>query len=71
MTNSQNLPSDTTALLDALGGEPLAGSGFEAEAPEPGFDQAQPSIDDVSSTFLKETSQEDKSYVGHQPGTTD
>ena len=23
--------------LDALGGEPLAGSGFEGEEPEPGF----------------------------------
>lgn len=25
------------ALLDAIGGEPLAGSGFEEEEPEPGF----------------------------------
>ena len=25
------------ALLDALGGEPLAGSSFEEETPEPGF----------------------------------
>ena len=24
-------------LIDAVGGEPLAGSGFEAEEPEPGF----------------------------------
>ena len=50
MPNSQNLPSDTTALLDAVGGEPLAGSGFEAEAPEPGFAPGQPSIDDVLRT---------------------
>jgi hypothetical protein len=45
--NSQNLPIDTTALLDAVGGEPLAGSGFETEAPEPGFAQGQPSGDDA------------------------
>jgi len=45
MPNLQNLPSDTTELLDAVGGEPLAGSGFEAEAPEPGFTQTQPSAD--------------------------
>ena len=25
------------ALLDAIGGEPLAGSGFEEETPEPAF----------------------------------
>ena len=27
------------ALLDAIGGEPLAGSGFEEEEPEPGFSE--------------------------------
>jgi hypothetical protein len=26
-----------SASLDAIGGEPLAGSGFEAEEPDPGF----------------------------------
>jgi hypothetical protein len=32
-------PNDSEArkLLDALGGEPLAESGFEDEIPEPGF----------------------------------
>ena len=32
-------PNDSEArkLLDALGGEPLAGSGFEDEIPEPDF----------------------------------
>jgi hypothetical protein len=27
------------AVLDCLGGEPLHGSGFEAEEPEPDFDE--------------------------------
>ena len=45
--NSQNLPIDATAPFDAVGGEPLVGSGFEAEAPEPGFAQGQPSGDDT------------------------
>ena len=31
------------AELDALGGEPLAGSGFEEEEPEPGFGEAETS----------------------------
>jgi hypothetical protein len=26
-----------SASLDAIGGEPLAGSGFETEEPDPGF----------------------------------
>jgi hypothetical protein len=35
---SQNLPMDGAAtLLVAVGGEPVAGSGFEAEELEPGF----------------------------------
>ncbi|MGA2577608.1 MAG: hypothetical protein ABSH24_16435 [Bryobacteraceae bacterium] len=50
MPNLQNLPSDTTALLEAVGGEPLAVSGFEAEPPEPGFAPDQPSIDDALRT---------------------
>jgi hypothetical protein len=29
--------SDARTLLDAIGGEPLAGSGFEDESPESGF----------------------------------
>jgi hypothetical protein len=29
--------SETRKLLDALGGEPLTGSGFEDEIPEPDF----------------------------------
>ena len=38
MRNPQNIQRDTlSALLDAIGGEPLAGSGFETEEPESGF----------------------------------
>ncbi|HEV2174940.1 MAG TPA: hypothetical protein VGR71_15310 [Nitrospira sp.] len=29
------------ASLDGIGGEPLAGSGFETEEPEPGFSAAE------------------------------
>jgi hypothetical protein len=29
------------ARLDAIGGEPLDGSGFEAEVPEPGFEEKE------------------------------
>jgi hypothetical protein len=48
--NSQNLPLDTTALLEEIGGEPLTGSGFEAEAPEPGYAEDQPPGDNVRRT---------------------
>jgi hypothetical protein len=38
MQNSQDFQRDlSAALLDAIGGEPLAGSGFETEEPESGF----------------------------------
>ena len=38
MRKSQNLPLDgAPTLLVAVGGEPIAGSGFEAEEPDPGF----------------------------------
>jgi len=38
MKNSQDLQRKSSAtLLDAIGGEPLAGSGFETEDPEEGF----------------------------------
>lgn len=29
------------ARLDAIGGEPLDGSGFEAEVPEPGYEERE------------------------------
>ena len=40
--NSNDFRPDTPAvLIDAIGGEPLAGSGFESEEPEPGFSAAK------------------------------
>lgn len=42
MQNSQDFQRDLSAvLLDAIGGEPLAGSGFETEEPEPSFSAAE------------------------------
>ena len=42
MQNLQDIQRDTlSALLDAIGGEPLAGSGFETEEPDPGFSAAE------------------------------
>ena len=38
MQSLQDIQCDTlSASLDAIGGEPLAGSGFETEEPESGF----------------------------------
>ena len=38
MQNSQDIQHDSSvASLDAVGGEPLTGSGFETEEPESGF----------------------------------
>jgi hypothetical protein len=38
MQNSQDIQRDSSVgLLDAFGGEPLAGSGFEMEDPDEGF----------------------------------
>ncbi len=43
MQSSQDFQRDLSAAsLDAIGGEPLAGSGFETEEPEPGFSAAEP-----------------------------
>jgi len=42
MQNSDDFRTDAPAvLIDAIGGEPLAGSGFETEEPEPGFSAAE------------------------------
>ena len=38
MTISRNVTLDVALLMDTVGGEPLAGSGFEDEQPEEGFD---------------------------------
>jgi len=41
MQTSQDVQRHLTAAgIDAVGGEPLAGSGFETEDPEPGFSAA-------------------------------
>lgn len=37
MLYSFTLPTDERTLLDVVGGELLAGSGFEAEEPDPTF----------------------------------
>jgi hypothetical protein len=42
MQNSQDFQRDLSAAsLDAIGGEPLAGSGFETEELESGFSAAE------------------------------
>jgi hypothetical protein len=41
MQNSQDIQQDlATASLDAIGGEPLTGSGFQTEEPALGFSSA-------------------------------
>ena len=38
MQNPHDFQHDlSTVSIESIGGEPLAGSGFEAEEPEPGF----------------------------------
>jgi hypothetical protein len=42
MQNSHDFQRDLSAVsIDAIGGEPLAGSGFETEEPEPDFSAAE------------------------------
>jgi hypothetical protein len=41
MQNPTNV-SDKTEAIAALGGDPLAGSGFETEEPDPGFTTSEP-----------------------------
>ena len=51
MRKSQNLAIDrAAALLVAVGGEPVAGSGFEAEEPESDFAADELSEDEVQRT---------------------
>jgi hypothetical protein len=38
MQNTNNFDRDAQALLDMIGGEPLAGSGFEGELSHPDYD---------------------------------
>jgi len=45
MQNSQGFQRDSAAAwLDVVGGEPLAGSDFEAEEPDPGFSSSEQAI---------------------------
>ena len=37
-------PSVSAILLDTVGGEPLAGSGFETEDPESGFSTTEEAV---------------------------
>ena len=37
MQNLKDFEDDLHSPLEDIGGEPLAGSGFESELPEPGF----------------------------------
>jgi len=39
MHDLQDLDEDTSSYLDSLGAEPLDGSGFEEEPPEPEFER--------------------------------
>lgn len=42
MQNQRDFRRDlSSASIDAIGGEPLAGSGFEAEEPDPDFTAAE------------------------------
>ena len=45
MHNSQQLDGEQLNLLDSLGGEPLTGSGFEAEQSQPEFSDSDESED--------------------------
>jgi len=48
MRKSQNLPLDRAAiLLVAVGGEPITGSGFEAEESDPNFAEDELSRDET------------------------
>jgi hypothetical protein len=43
------MTTDVKVLLDAVGGEPLTGSGFEDEQPERGFADAELAPNEVGS----------------------
>ena len=45
MHNSQQLDGEQLNLLDSIGGEPLTGSGFEAEHSQPEFAYSNESED--------------------------
>ena len=46
MQNSRDSENDLSAkLAEAIGGEPLAGSGFEAAEPETDFPSVEPEVE--------------------------
>jgi len=49
MTNTRNVTTEVERWLDAVGGEPLAGSGFEDEQPESGFADSERAAGEVGS----------------------
>jgi hypothetical protein len=47
MQNSQDIQrKSSVTLLDAIGGEPLAGSGFETEDPDEGFSVTEEAVEE-------------------------
>jgi hypothetical protein len=47
MQNQKDLNQAIQSVLEFVGGEPLTGSGFEAELPEPTFDSEERPIEEV------------------------
>jgi hypothetical protein len=47
MQNQKHLDQAIQSVLEFVGGEPLTGSGFEAEPPEPGFKSEERPIEEV------------------------
>jgi hypothetical protein len=47
MQNRKDLDQEIQSTLECIGGEPLIGSGFEAEPPEPGFNPEGRRIEEV------------------------
>jgi hypothetical protein len=47
MQNRKDLNQEIESTLEFVGGEPLTGSGFEAEPPGPGFNSEERLIEEV------------------------
>lgn len=45
MSNDKTFTIPGPSILDAIGGESLAGSGFEEETPDNGFTQSDPVLE--------------------------
>jgi hypothetical protein len=55
MTKSRNATLELSMLLDEVGGEPLAGSGFEEEQPERGYAERELGVDEKGSSHARDT----------------